>query len=71
MSLADELLADLEEDGPIIESDSEGAAEDQLVDDVDDVEDIQMDTTDASMGVKRIAKLKDSEQVNNMHHNFL
>ena len=61
MSLADELLADLEEDGPIADSDAEAAADDELP---DEIEDVEMDASERNLGVKGIAKLKDSEQVN-------
>ena len=63
MSLADELLADLEEDGPLIESDAEAAADDGLSDEMEDVNDVEMGINEASLGVKGVAKLQDSEQV--------
>ena len=64
MSLADELLADLEEDGPVIESyEDEEDEENDMIEDVDDVENINMETSDANNGVRGVAKLRDSFEV--------
>lgn len=57
MSLADELLADLEDAGE--------AEEEQLLqeDEIEDVEDIAMEVDTSAKSVRSIAKLRDSEQL--------
>ena len=58
MSLADELLADLEEEG----GDEVGVAAMGLDAIPEEVEEVQMEV-DTSHSVKSVAKLRDSEQV--------
>ena len=59
MSLADELLADLEDAG---EEDTE-AGDGNIPNDVDDVEDITMEVDNDEDSIRGIAKLRDSEKV--------
>jgi len=59
MSLADELLADLEEDGPSIRQEEE----DEEPEDIDDIEDVGMEVDIKQGSVRQIAKLVDSEEV--------
>ena len=59
MSLADELLADLEDAG---EEDTE-AGDSNIPNDVDDVEDITMEVDNDEDSIRGIAKLRDSEKV--------
>ena len=58
MSLADELLADLEEGGEDIEQD-----EDEVQAEIADVEEITMDMDKQYSSVSCVAKLRDSKEV--------
>ena len=60
MSLADELLADLEEGGEEVMEDD--ASADEEADTIDDVTTKEMDTTSGD-SIHSIAKLHDSKQV--------
>ncbi len=59
MSLAEELLADLEEGGEEALEETEG----QELDEIADVTDVVTETTADSESVHSIAKLRDSEEV--------
>ena len=60
MSLADELLADLEEGGDVEQAESDMEAE------VDDIDDVAITTEKPSNTVRTVAKLQDSKEV---HYN--
>lgn len=64
MSLADELLADLEEGGEEEVEQTDGDIA-EAIPNVEDVGEVDMDTQDAltSDCVKNVAKLRDSDQV--------
>ena len=68
MSLADELLADLEDVGE--EAVEQAEEEDAAADVADIVEDVTMET-DTSQSVKSIAKLLHSEEVLSLWTSFL
>ena len=61
MSLADELLADLEEGGELAEE--ENASEDDHLDTIPEVDEVEMQVDNTDQSVRSIAKLRDSSQV--------
>jgi hypothetical protein len=58
MSLADELLADLEEDGDEVQ----GEEEQEAIDDITEASDVAMET-EKQNSIHGIAKLRDSDEV--------